>query len=222
MILDTINYLLAIEIKVIPVAILYLICLFPTEFRKQMRMKYTPVYCSLPILQHSRRLRDFHIGGFENTKEERKRIIKDNRISFIIEAMVCPAIFGVLFGICKAPIDVITPLIILLIGTRVYQFGKCTWEIKKEKSLPNNFEIVKLGFLYIVFLWLYAENMKTGYSIGLEGIESIIYNLGTVIKLLVKAYLFSFIGAPLDVTSINFNYPSYEEDPSLEFTVDEE
>lgn len=133
MILKTINYLLSIEIKIVPVLILYLICLFPTEFRKQARIKYTPIYCSLPILQHSRYLKGFYLKEIANTKEERVKLIRDNSISFGIEAMIIPTIFGVLFGFFKVPLDVKNPLIIFLTLTRIYQFIKCTWEIKKEK-----------------------------------------------------------------------------------------
>lgn len=228
MIEKTINDLLSLEIKVIPVVILYFICLFPTEFRKQIKFKYTPVYCSLPMLQHSRRLRDFHLSDFENTREERARIRRDNRASFVIESMVTPITFGLIFGIFKVPKDVIQPLMILLIANRGIKFIKCTHKIKLEQSLPNNKEIFKLLLLYISFLYLYIENMNKGYSLGLSETSLMMYKIKEVGISLVKSYIFSWIGTPIDVTSINLNYVSSnleldeESFDNTELAVDEE
>ena len=160
------------------------------------------------MLQHSRRLRDFHLSDFDNTREERARIRRDNRASFIIESMITPIIFGFIFGICKAPKDVIHPLIILLIANRSIKFIKCAHKIKLEQSLPNNKEIIKLLLLYISFLYLYVENMNKGYLLGLSETSAIIYKIKEIGVSLAKSYIFSWIGTPIDMTSINLNYVS--------------
>lgn len=222
MIENIINDLLSLEIKVIPVAILYFICLIPTEFRKQLKFKYTPIYCSLPILQHSRRLRDFHIGGCENTEEEIKRIRRDNRASFVIESMITPIIFGFIFGIFKVPKDVIQPLIVLLIAKRCIQFIKCVYNIKKEESLPSNKDYIILIVLYLLFICLYVENMMNGYTLGLQETSVILSSINEIVGYLIKSYLFAWVGVCVDVTSINFNSPYDDSDSELELAIDEE
>lgn len=222
MINQVVNYLLNLEVKVIPVAILYIICLMPTEFRKQINFKYTPVYCSLPIFKDAKRLREFHIGGFENTKEERNRIRRDNSQSFIIESMLIPIIFGFIFGIFKVPRDIINPLIILLLLTRSIQFIKCTINIKKERSLPSNKDIIMLGALYLAFLYLYYTNMTKGYGLGVKDVSSMYSSLIKVFWSLVQAYIFSWIGACVDVTTININYNSTELELEDELAIAED
>lgn len=201
-IINIVNNLCSIEIKIIPVLGVYLLCLLPTKIREQFNFMYSPIYCSLPVFKNSRRLQDFFMGKIPDNGEGLRKVKKSCLLSYAIDTTIVPIILGIIFGLFNMPKDVLYPGLICIILKRATQFIKCFIEIKKENILnaKDKFRLIVFYTAFIISFIYYINKAHTLISTNIS--LSIFYYLEEVAKLLFN-YFIAWIGIPTDIMSVS-------------------
>lgn len=128
-----INYLLNINVKVVPVFTLAFIYFLPNIIMKyKFFKKYTPIYTKLPIFNNSEKLQNFYFKCYaypdlKTKKEEIKRINRASSQSFLIGSVIFPTIFALVLGFLKVPETEFYQSIVIFLIIRAFQFAKCTY-----------------------------------------------------------------------------------------------
>lgn len=187
-----INYLLNLNVKIIPVFILCILYLLPNIIMKyKFKQHYTPVYTKLPMFNNSKKLQDFYFARFcdpdlETRKAELRRINLTTSKSFFIGSVLTPTIFALLLGWLKIPATIFYQSVVIFLFIRIYQFTKCTFELNQREYIPK--KNILIG-LYVFYITNYFYSTFKGYSAAIIGISGIIdFVFGFIIQSIISFY----------------------------------
>ena len=199
----TINYIWNFNIQLLPVSFLVFLYLFQSEFRKNIRFKYTPLYFSVPPFFRAKSLGinfSKELSDDERVSEEYLRDIKTSaRFSLSVETILWPLLYGVIVGgILKFPINLLWQSLVIIILIRIYQFSKCIIEFVKEESFSKN-AILALISVYIFFIFISFKLIIDGYVWGFSSfnIRTINQAINYIIYDLLLPVAFSYLAPPI-------------------------
>ena len=192
--------LLNFKVQIVPVISIYLAYLLIIKVREQLRFKYAPVYCSLPVFQNSRRLESFFMTQVENSNEEIIKVKKDCFTSYVIDSTVIPIVIGILLGLFNINKDIFYTVLVLILLKRILQFSICFIEIIKEQLLVRK-DKIKLFIFYVAFILIMYRGMTEAYTLtSADAIESVGYYFNKILEI-AGNYIVAWIGIPTELLS---------------------
>lgn len=197
-----INYLLNLNIKIVPVFTLTFIYFLPNIIMKyKFYKKYTPIYTKLPIFNNSEKLQNFYFKSYVDPdlkykKEEIKRINRVSSQSFLIGSVIFPTIFALILGFFKVPKTEFYQSIVIFLIIRAYQFIKCTYDLNKDECISGKKVLI---FLYGFYLFNYAWSTSKAFSASILGISGVMNFIGG----LIFQSLVSFCGNSIGINKFN-------------------
>lgn len=198
------------KVQIVPVISIYLIYLLIIKIREQLKSKYAPVYCSLPVFQNSKRLENFFMNKVENVDEEIIKVKKDCFTSYVIDSTVIPIVIGILLGWLNINKDIFYTTLVLILLKRISQFSICFIEIIKEQLLLRK-DTIRLFLFYSAFILIMYRGMTEAYTLtSTDVIESVGYYFNKIIEMIVN-YIVAWIGIPTELLSS----PSSTPEPEL-------
>lgn len=189
-----------LEVKIIPVISIYLIWLFIVKSREQVKIKYTPIYCSLPVFQNSRRLQEFYITNMNASNQEILKVKKDCMKSFVIDSTIIPILLGVVLGFFNVSKETFYSALVLIILKRLFQFTICFFKIKKEATLAIKWNI-RLVIFYFAFICSFIIFMNNSYTLTSKDIVLGIGHYMEEVKKIIFNYVIGWIGIPTEILS---------------------
>lgn len=209
-VMDYIYDLLNFKVQIVPVISIYLIYLLIIKIREQLKFKYAPVYCLLPVFQNSRRLENFFMNEVENVDEEIIKVKKDCFTSYVIDSTVIPIVIGILLGWLNINKGIFYTVLVLILLKRISQFSICFIEILKEQLLLRK-DTIRLFLFYVAFILIMYRGMTEAYTLtSTDVIESVGYYFNKILEMIVN-YIVAWIGIPTELLSS----PSSTPEPEL-------
>ncbi|MBK5252917.1 MAG: hypothetical protein JJE03_00350 [Peptostreptococcaceae bacterium] len=159
------------EIQIIPILVMFTIYIFPNKFMKHKDLHYAPIYFYLPPFSNLNNLiarydEIEHSNDYskdENAKDKViKKIKKASKFSLLFEGFFWPIVFGFISGLIISN-KILTPLILIILLLRLYQFAKSTFDFRKE-NYDDNKSWLKLMFIYIIFTYVSLNFIYIGYD----------------------------------------------------------
>ena len=208
-VMNDIYDLLNFKVQIVPVISIYLTYLLIIKIREQLRFKYAPVYCSLPVFQNSRRLDNFFMNEVENVNEEIIKVKKDCFTSYVIDSTIIPIVIGILLGGFNINKDIFYTVLVLSVLKRILQFSICFIEILKEQLLSRK-DTVRLFVFYFAFILIMYRGMTEAYTLtSTDVIASVGYYFNKIIEIVFN-YMIAWIGIPTELLSSPLSTPEYE------------
>lgn len=201
--------LLNFKVQIVPVIGIYLSYLLIIKIREQLRFKYAPVYCSLPVFQNSGRLENFFMNEVENINEEIIKVKKDCFTSYVIDSTIIPIVIGILLGGVNINKDIFYTVLVLIVLKRILQFSICFIEILKEQLLSRK-DTIRLFAFYFAFILIMYRGMTEAYTLTTtDVIVSVGYYFNQIWGILCN-YALAWIGIPTDLLSSPLSAPEPE------------
>ncbi len=143
------------KIEPVPIILALFVYHIPSLWRRYKRCVYTPVYFTIPPLaRYNKRLSEYigdkWLDDFIEDDDEAERLKKKTIIiswfSAIIDIILVPTVFSIVFGLCLSKEQFYTTVSILIVIT-LFRFAK------SYNNFHRHYEIRRDGFKKILFIY---------------------------------------------------------------------